>query len=113
MVNSPNLLYGSKSAREVKMDSFFSEIGIPALDFVQISATFLLTMLVFFGVKNRKHVWLTYFLIVIFALQSVFVIAFRDGLRVKLFAALMLMSALFIIAVLNGKRVVRSDPRVD
>lgn len=37
------------------MDTFFSEIGIRALDFVQISTGFILTMLVFFGVKEKRY----------------------------------------------------------
>jgi hypothetical protein len=94
------------------MDGVFSEIGIPAWDFVQVSAMFLLTMLLIFGPKNRTFQWLSYFMLAIFALQCLLFIAFRDGLRVKLFGALMLTSALLIVAVTKGKRGVRSDTTV-
>ena len=93
------------------MESFFSDIGISAWDFVQVSATSLLTMLVFFGVKDRRHLWPGYFLLVVFALQCVFIAAFHEGLRVKLFAGLMLMSALFVAATRGGRWAAHSSPR--
>lgn len=89
------------------MDSFFSELGIPASDFIQLSTGFLLTMLVFFGVKDKKYQWLKYFLLVLFSLQCLFIIVFHDGLRVKLFATLMLMSALIVGVVINMKRITK------
>ena len=61
------------------MESFFSEIGISAWDFVQVSATFLLTMLIFFGVKDRRYLRLGYFMLGVFALQCVFIAATRGG----------------------------------
>jgi hypothetical protein len=78
------------------MNSFFSEIGIPALDFVEISVLFLLTMLVFFGLKDKKAFWINYLLLATFALQCIFVVVFHDGLRVKAFAFLMLISVMVI-----------------
>jgi hypothetical protein len=87
------------------MESFFSEIGIPVWDFVQVSATFILAMLIFFGVKSRRHLWLRYFMLAVFAAECLFVIGFHEGLRVKLFAALMLTSALVVIvATTQGNR---------
>ena len=91
------------------MDSFFSEIGIPASDFIQLSTGFLLTMLVFFGVKDQKYLWLKYFLLVVFALQCLFIIVFHDGLRVKLFASFMLMSALLVGAMIKMKRITKQN----
>ena len=93
------------------MDSFFSEIGISAVDFVQISATFILTMLIFFGVKHKKYRWLNYFLLLTFALQSIFFILFHDGLNVKLFAALMLMSTLIVEVVVTRRRKLEAAER--
>lgn len=86
------------------MDNILSEIGISTLDFIQISAGFLLTMLVFFGVRRRKHLWLSHFTLAIFVIQCLFIIRFRDGLPVKLFAALMLASALIVEAVVKRSR---------
>jgi uncharacterized membrane protein YhfC len=91
------------------MNSFFSETGTPAWDFIQISTTFLLTMLVFFGVKNRRYLWLRYFLLVMFALDCLFVVAFHDGLTVKFFAALMLTSTLVVAIAQRGKTVMRGN----
>jgi hypothetical protein len=86
------------------MDSFFSQLGIPALDFIQLSAVFLLTMLNFFGIRDKKYRWVNYSFLLTFVLQCMFFIFFHDGLRVKLFAALMLMSALIIQAVVSRRR---------
>ncbi len=85
------------------MDSFFSEIGIRAVDFVQISAGFWLTMLVFFGVKDKRYFWLNYFLLVTFGLQCIFFVLLHDG-NVRFFAALMLMSTLIVEGVVTRKR---------
>lgn len=90
------------------MDSFFSEIGISALDFTQISAGFFLTMLVFFGLKTRKHVWLNYLTLTTFVIQCLLIIRFRDGLPVKLFATLMLMTTFIVEAVVNRRRKLES-----
>lgn len=85
------------------MNKFLAELGIPAVGFIQISAVFLLTMLVFFSVKNKKYFWLNYFLLATFALQSIFIVLFHDGLRVKVFAALMLISVLAVATITTGE----------
>jgi len=86
------------------MNSLFSGIGIQPLDFFQISTMFVLTMLVFFTVKNKRHFWLNYLLLSIFALQCLVIALFHDGLRVKLFAALMLISVLTVEGVVTKRR---------
>lgn len=86
------------------MDSFFSEIGIRALDFFQISTGFVLIMLIFFGVKDKRYFWLNYLLLLIFALQCIVIALFHDGLPVKLFAALMLISTLTVEGVVIKRR---------
>ncbi len=86
------------------MDSFFPEIGTCTLDVVQISTGFILTMLIFFGVKDKRHFWLNYFLLLTFAVQCVFIALFHDGLTVKLFAALMLISTLTVEVVVTTRR---------
>lgn len=77
------------------MDSFFSEIGIPAVDFVYIWALFVTTMAAFFGLKE-KHVWVSYVMTGVFILNCLSVIAFRQELNVRLFAALMLLSVVTV-----------------
>ncbi len=77
------------------MDSFFSDIGIPAVDFVYIWALFVTTMAAFFGVK-KKQVWLSHIITGIFILNCLFMILFRQGLNVRLFAALMLLSVVTV-----------------
>lgn len=77
------------------MDSFFSEIGISPVDFVYIWAVFVTTMAAFFGLK-KKHVWLSYFMTGIFILNCLVLIVFRQGLNVRLFAALMLLSVITV-----------------
>ena len=77
------------------MDSFFSEIGISAVDFVYIWAVFVTTMAAFFGLK-KKHVWLSYFMTGIFILNCLVLIVFRQGLNVRLFAALMILSVITV-----------------
>ncbi|HEX8137718.1 MAG TPA: hypothetical protein VF544_09020 [Pyrinomonadaceae bacterium] len=86
------------------MDSFFSEVGISAFDFIYLSAFYLATMLNFFALKERKHRWLKYGSLVVFVLQSLFFILFHNGLNVKLFAGLMLMSALIIQGIVARRR---------
>ncbi len=87
------------------MDNFFSGVGGPTWDFAQITATFLLTMLVLFGVKNRRYRWLHYFMPVVLALQCLLIIAFHNGLEIKLFAVLMLTSTVIVVIIQRGKRV--------
>jgi hypothetical protein len=79
------------------------ELGIQPMDFIQISASYVLTMLVFFGLRERKHLWLHCFLLATFALQCIFMILFHAGLNVKLFAGLMLLSAVTIVSVSSRK----------
>lgn len=86
------------------MSSFFSEVGIRPWDFIQISTMFVLTMAVFFGVKDKKHFWLNYVLVLTLALQCIFMVLFHSGLTVKLFALLMLTSAVTVELIVNRKR---------
>ena len=85
------------------MDSFFSDIGIRVVDFVYISAVFILTMAVFFGV-SKKHIWLSYLLTVTFAIICITTILSGPGLNVRLFAALMLISTLVVEVVVSWKK---------
>lgn len=82
------------------MDSFFSEIGVSAVDFVYIWAIFVTTMSAFFGLK-KKHLWLSYVVTGIFILNCLFLIVFRPGLNVRLFAALMLLSVITVEGVVT------------
>ncbi len=84
------------------MDKLFLETGIRAVDFLQVSALFLLTMLCFFGAKQKKI--LNKMLLLVFAIQCVFIILFHDGLRVKLFAGAMLLSTLTVEFLVAKKR---------
>lgn len=86
------------------MNNIFSEIGAPAWDFIHISALFLLTMLTFLGVRDKKYFWLNYLLLLILVLQCLLVIWFRGGLPLKLFATLMLATTLIIEAVVGMRR---------
>ena len=86
------------------MDTLFSQVGVRPWDFLQVSTIFLLTMVMFFGIKEKRYLWLNYFMLVIFGLQSLFFILFHEGLQIKLFAALMLMSTLTIEVVLSKRR---------
>lgn len=78
------------------MNNVFSEIGINAVDFVQISATFFLTMLIFFAVKNKRYRWLNMLCLITLILQCLLFILFREGLTVKFFAILMLTTTLIV-----------------
>lgn len=86
------------------MDSFSSEVGISAFDFIYHSAFYLATMLNFFALKEKRHRWLQHGSLLIFALQCLIFILFREGLNVKLFAGLMLISALVIQAIVTRRR---------
>ncbi len=86
------------------MESFFSQVGISPFDFIYLSAFYLAAMLNFFALKEKKHRWLKIGSLVVFVLQSLFFILFHDGLNVKLFAGLMLMSALIIQGVVARRR---------
>jgi hypothetical protein len=91
------------------MDSFFSEVGIRAIDFAQISTLHVLTLLVFFGARDKK--WLNYFLLVTFVLQCLFFIVFSDELNVKLFAALMIVSTLTVEVIVARRRKLEASER--
>jgi hypothetical protein len=86
------------------VDIVFSQIGITAMDFVQIWAGFILTMVIFFGVKGRRYSWLNYFMLLVFSLQCLIIALFHDGLPVKLFVGLMLISVLTVESVVIRKR---------
>jgi len=86
------------------MDSFFSKVGISAFDFIYLSAFYLAAMFNFFALKEKKQRWLARGSLVIFALQCLIYILFHDGLNLKLFAGLMLVSALTIQAIVTRRR---------
>lgn len=92
------------------MDSFFSEVGISALDFIQISTGFFLTMAVFFETRGKKH-FLSNFLLVAFVLQCILFILFHKGFRVKVFAAMMLISTVIVQAVVRRRRKLEAPER--
>ena len=77
------------------MDSFFNEIGIPAVDFVYIWAVFVTTMAAFFGL-TKKHMWVSYFMTGVFILICLTTILFRYELNLRIFAALMLFSVVAV-----------------
>ncbi len=95
------------------MNELFSGVGIRPFDFIQITAAFVLTMLLFFRVKGERRFWPN-FMLLTFGLQCMFFIIFHDGLGLKLFAGLMLMSTLIVEALVTRKRKleVRSRPAV-
>jgi hypothetical protein len=84
------------------MQTLFSNLGIAPLDFVQISASFLLVMALVFGDKSARRFW-TNFMHVVFAFQCLLLILFAEGLTPKLFAGLMLFSTL-IIRLIHARR---------
>jgi hypothetical protein len=81
------------------MQSLFSNLGIAPLDFVQISASFLLVMALVFNHTTRRH-FLTNFMHGLFAFQCLLMFIFREGLTPKFFAALMLLSTVIIRLIL-------------
>lgn len=86
------------------MDSF-TLMGIPLLDFMQIAAGFILTMVVFFSLKKAGwHHWLHYLLLGTFVLQCMIMVVFRPGTPGKLFASLMLMTTLIVEGVVVKRR---------
>jgi len=91
------------------MNSLFSQMGVPAFDFVGISAFFLLTMVIFFGLPEKKHRWLRYYILIVFVLLCLLFILFGHGLSVRIFAALMLLSTLVVEAVVVRRRRIESD----
>lgn len=92
------------------MDSFFSEVGISALDFVHISVVFFVTMLSIFGIRDKK--WLHNLFLVIFFLLCMLIIAFHDGLPVKIFATLMLTTALASKIIMSKRRKLEAEERL-
>ncbi len=86
------------------MFDIFSGSGISALDFTGISVPFILTMLLFFGVRDGKRLWLHKIAVLMLVLQSGLLILFRDGSGIKILAALMLMTTLIVEAVIDRRR---------
>lgn len=81
------------------MDNLFAEIGITPLDFVTISAFFLMTMLILLAKEIRKHRWLSYLMVPIFVALCLLIIGTRDTLETKIFATLMLTTTLIVATV--------------
>ena len=81
------------------MTGLFSNL---ALDLVQISAGFLLVMALVFGEKSGRPFW-TNCMHVVFTLQCLMMIVFREGALPKVFAALMLLASV-IIRVVHARR---------
>jgi hypothetical protein len=81
------------------VQSIFSNFGIAPLDFIQISASFLLVMALVFNHTTRRHL-LTNFMHVVFAFQCLLIIIFREDLTPKFFAAIMLFSTVIIRVIL-------------
>ena len=82
------------------MQSFF---GIDAVDFIYVWAVFGTTMAAFFGLR-QKHGWLSYFMTAIFILICLTLVLFRQGLSVRLFGGLMLVSVVVIEVVVTRMR---------
>jgi hypothetical protein len=95
---------------EVQMETLFSRDSITALDFMQLAATFVLTMAVFFGQKNRRH-WLNVFFIGVFILHWLNAMVFKP-VPTKLLVTLLLMSVLIveIVTVRREKSKVADNP---
>ncbi len=55
-------------------------------------------MLIFFGGKGQSRLRLRSFMLVVFAVECLIFMGFQEGLRTKHFAALMLTSALVVVA---------------
>jgi hypothetical protein len=90
-------------------ETFFSPDTITTLDFLEIAATFMLVMAVFFGLKNRRH-WLNFFLIGVFILQWINALIFKP-LPTKLFVTLLLISIIVVeIAVRKRETRVAGNP---
>lgn len=81
------------------MPALFADLWI---DYVQISAGFLLVMALVIGDKTRRR-FLTNIMHAVFALQCVLVMLSRDGALPKLFAGLMLFAS-FIVRVVHSRR---------
>ena len=75
-------------------ETFFSETGMQLSDFIWISAVYILVMLVFFAVKPRSR--LNWFVLATFTFQCVLIIVFRKELNTRLYAGLMLLTALIV-----------------
>ena len=89
------------------MDKFFLQSGLRAIDFFVISTGFLLTMLCFFAAKDKRN--LNRMLLLLFALLCTFSILFHEGVAVKLFAGLMLLSTVVVEVVVSKKRNVNAS----
>ena len=87
---------------------FFQSLGITPIDFVDISVAFLLQMSMLFGVQDVKWRWLNYTLLALFTVQVLFVLLFHEGLPVKLFGFLMLISAIVLQVVVARRRTVKT-----
>jgi len=93
------------------MESMFSQAGIRLSDFIQISAGFILVMLTFFSLRAKRHLFLNWFLLIVFVFQCILIIVFREGLNTKLFAGLMLTSTLIVQAVVRKRRKFEEEAR--
>jgi hypothetical protein len=86
------------------MNNLFSEMGIPFWDFSFISVTFIVTMLSFFVIRDNQSSWRKFLVILPFTLLSLLYILFQDGLRIKVFAGLMLTSTLIVAGLVTRRR---------
>lgn len=88
------------------MKTFFTYTGIQLIDFLQVAASFVLTMSFLFGEQSGRRFWLN-FMHVVFAIQCLLLILFSETLAPGFFAALMLLSTIIIRTVIARRNVER------
>jgi uncharacterized membrane protein len=86
------------------MNNVLSEIGSPVLDFIGIGAAFILTVAVFFGVKDKKYTWLHYLLLASVVGECLIVAIFHDGLGIRAFAVIILISVILFKLFISRRR---------
>ena len=74
------------------------------LDLVAVLSGFALTMALFFGIREKKHLWFGYVASANFALQCLIIILFHDGSKVRLLAILVLITTVTVGVVVVRKR---------
>ena len=86
------------------MENLIPGNEIPLADFAQLSASFLITMIVILSADGRKHNGLTRFLPGTFTVLWITIFTFHKPLATKLFATLLMVTVIVAIVVKRKRR---------
>jgi hypothetical protein len=86
------------------MENILLDNEISLWDFIQSTVYFLQTMLVFFGLKDKKYRWVNHLLLGVFTIHWVVVLIIHKPLATKIFTTLLMVSIIIVELVITRMR---------